>query len=111
MIENKASEVAEVWIYDEIGPWYAVTAKDFVADLQQITTPTSSLRLHSPGGEVFDSIAIYRALLEHPARVDVYVDALAASSASLIAMAGDRIVMHRHAQMMIHEPFGIVLGD
>ena len=111
MVQDKANDEAEVWIYDEIGPWFAVTAKDFVRDLQEITSSTIKLRLHSPGGEVFDSIAIYRALLDHPARVDVQVDALAASSASLIAMAGDRITMSRHARMMIHEPYGLVMGD
>lgn len=111
MVENRAQDETEVWIYDEIGPWFAVTAKDFVRALQDVQTSTIKLRLHSPGGEIFDSIAIYRALLDHPARVDVYVDALAASSASVIAMAGDRIVMSRHARMMIHEPYGLVLGD
>jgi ATP-dependent protease ClpP protease subunit len=110
-VENRAADSTEVWIFDEIGPWYAVTARDFVRDLQEITTRHISLHLHSPGGEVFDSIAIYRALLQHPARVEVLVDSLAASSASVIAMAGDRIVMSRHAQMMVHLPFGIVVGD
>ena len=111
VVQDKAKDEAEVWIYDEIGPWFAVTAKDFVRELQEIEASTIKLHLHSPGGEVFDSIAIYRALLDHPARVDVYVDALAASSASLIAMAGDRVIMSRHARMMIHEPYGLVMGN
>jgi ATP-dependent protease ClpP protease subunit len=66
-----------------------------------------NLHIHSPGGDVFDGIAIYNLLNKHPAKVTVHIDGLAASMASVIAMAGDRIVMPENALMMIHKPWGI----
>jgi ATP-dependent protease ClpP protease subunit len=100
----------DVYIYDEIGFW-GVTAQDFVMDLQQVQATTLNVHLNSPGGEVFDGIAIYNALVNHPADVHVTVDALAASIASVIAMAGDTLTMGRHSQLMIHEPYGMCLGN
>lgn len=109
-IVNHADTGAEIQIYDEIGYW-GVTATDFVADLRQITAPELTLRINSPGGEVFDGLAIYNALLDHPATVRVVVDGIAASAASFIAQAGDRVVMNRGAQMMIHDAAGFAFGD
>jgi ATP-dependent protease ClpP protease subunit len=101
---------ADVMIYDEIG-FFGVTAADFVAELKQITAPEISLRINSPGGEVFDGIAIFTCLRSHTAKVTTYVDSLAASIASVIALAGDRVVMQPHSQMMIHEGAGLCVGD
>lgn len=109
-IEAKAAGVSEVYIYDEIG-YFGVTAGDFVKDLQAIRTDSIDLHLNSPGGEVFDGIAIYQALKDHPANVTVYVDALAASAASFIAQAGDRRIMQPNATMMIHDGHGLVVGN
>lgn len=101
---------AEVAIYDEIGYW-GVTASDFLAELKAITASEITLRLNSPGGEIFDGIAIYNTLRSHTARVTVHVDSLAASIASVIAMAGDRIVMLSHSQMMIHDAMTVAVGN
>jgi ATP-dependent protease ClpP protease subunit len=110
-ITNQAgAPTAEVYIYDEIGFW-GTTAADFIAELRQVDARQIDLHLNSPGGEVFDGIAIYNALRTHPANITVYVDSLAASIASVIAMAGDRIVMGRGSQMMIHEAAGLCLGN
>ncbi|HGP0083435.1 TPA: head maturation protease, ClpP-related, partial [Pseudomonas aeruginosa] len=65
----------------------------------------------SPGGDVFEGTAIYNLLRNHPASVDVYIDGLAASMASVIAMAGDTIYMPENAMMMVHKPWGIQGGD
>lgn len=100
----------DVWIYDEIG-WFGVTAQDFVLELAGVQATALNVHLNSPGGEVFDGIAIYNALVNHPATVNVTVDALAASIASVIAMAGDTVTMGRHSQLMIHEPYGMCLGN
>lgn len=108
-IKNSA-EGAEVLIYDEIG-YFGVTANDFAKDLQGLDTPSIKLRLNSPGGEVFDGIAIYNALKSHKAKVTTHVDGLAASIASVIAMAGDEIVMARNATMMIHDGHGLAVGN
>lgn len=109
-IRNAQAAEAEISLYDEIGLW-GITAKDFVAELKAITAPIINLYINSPGGEVFDGIAIYNGLKDHPATVNVQVDALAASAASFIAMAGDRIVMQKTATMMIHEASGMAWGD
>lgn len=72
---------------------------------------TLNVFINSPGGDVFQGEAIYTQLVRHSANVTVNVDGLAASAASLIAMAGDRIVMSGAAQMMIHNPFMLAIGD
>lgn len=110
-IQNNApARAATVSIYDEIG-YYGVTAADFAAEVSALDVDTIDLRLNSPGGEVFDGIAIHNALKNHPATVNVTVDGLAASAASFIAMAGDRIVMGRGSQMMIHNAHGMCIGE
>lgn len=112
-IRNQAGtggEPAVVVIYDEIGYW-GVSAQDFMVELRSITASEIELRINSPGGEIFDGIAIHNVLRSHQARVTTYVDSLAASIASVIAMAGDRIVMQPHSQLMIHDGSGLCIGD
>ena len=96
-------QFAEVFLFDEIGGSFGVSAKQFVADLQQITAPTIHLRINSPGGGVWEGTTIHSALMHHPARVISYVDGLAASMASVIALAGEEIVMMPGSQFMIHD--------
>lgn len=108
-IDAKAN-AADVYIYDEIG-YFGTTANEFVRDLQGITANTINLHLNSPGGDVFDGIAIFNALKSHKAAVTTYIDGLAASAASFIAMAGDSVVMMPHARMMIHDAWGLALGN
>ena len=101
---------AEVLIYDEIGA-YGVSAKGFLAELGALPDDAPiDLRLISPGGSVFDAVAIFNALSRHAGRITVWIDGIAASAASYIAMAGDEIVMPENAFMMIHDPSGIVMG-
>lgn len=97
-------------IYDEIG-WFGIGAADFVRDLRRVDTPKIELHISSPGGDVFDAIAIYNGLRQHKAQVHVIVDSLAASAASFIAMAGDRITAMANAMLMIHDPLGLVIGN
>jgi ATP-dependent Clp endopeptidase proteolytic subunit ClpP len=108
-IENAKSDAAEVWIYDEIGYW-GTTADDFARALAEVDAKSITLRLNSPGGSVFDGVAIYNALRSHPATVAVQVDGVAASIASVIAMAGDTVTMGRGTRMMIHNPSGLAMG-
>jgi ATP-dependent protease ClpP protease subunit len=110
-IENKAeADVADIYVYDEIGAW-GVTAANFVRDLQGVKAGTINLHLNTPGGDVFDGIAIHNALRQHAATVAVQVDSLAASIGSVIAMAGDTITMAKHSTLMIHDPYGAALGN
>ena len=104
------SSGAEVLIYDEIGA-YGVTAKGFLAELGTLEEGAEiDLRLNSPGGSVFDAVAIYNALKRHNGAVTVWIDGIAASAASYIAMAGDKVIMPENAFLMIHDPSGVVMG-
>jgi ATP-dependent Clp protease, proteolytic subunit ClpP len=111
-IKAKAKDTAEISIYDEIGFW-GVSAASFAQDLKSCGNNLKqiNLHIHSPGGDVFDGIAIYNLLKNHPANVTVYIDGLAASMASVIAMAGNEVIMPENAMMMIHKPWGIQGGD
>lgn len=101
---------AEVLIYDEIGA-YGVSAKGFLAELGALPNGVPiDLRLNSPGGSVFDAVAIYNALQRHDGTITVWIDGVAASAASYVAMAGDEIVMPANAFLMIHDPSGLVMG-
>lgn len=109
-VVNRAdADTAEVWIYDEIG--WDVESGPFARDLAAIDAKHIRVRMNTPGGSVFDGLAIYNALLSHPADVTVQVDGLAASAGSFIAQAGDTVVMGRNSQMMIHDAAGICLGN
>ena len=109
--EEDTTDNTEVFIYDEIGGLCGIPADQFVQELNDITTANISVRINSPGGSLFDSIAIYNALVKHPATVTCYIDAIAASGASIIAMAGDEVVMMVGSQLMIHDALGFELGN
>ncbi|MFJ3037720.1 head maturation protease, ClpP-related [Streptomyces tendae] len=102
---------AEVMLYDEIGGWFGSTADELIAELRQVTAPRMRVRVNSPGGSVFEGIAIANALRSHPANVTVQVDGIAASIASVIAMAGDRVEMAPNSMMMIHDASGMAWGN
>ncbi len=102
---------ADIYIYDEIGFW-GVTAKQFISDLNALGDITHiNLHINSPGGDVFEGIAIFNALKTHGASITVYVDGVAASMASVIAMVGTPVIMPENTFMMIHKPFGFTGGD
>ena len=109
-ITTNKSDGAEVWIYDEIG-YFGITASDFAREFAEIDRDRISVHINSPGGEVFDGIAIYEAMRQHDAEITVYVDSLAASIASVIAMGGDKRIIARNAQMMIHDGHTICVGN
>ena len=109
-LKNVAAETVEVAIYDEIGYW-GVTASDFVNELSGVDAKNITLRVNSPGGDVFDGLAILNSLRNHPATVNVMVDGLAASAASFIAMAGDSVTMAPNSMMMIHEASGLCMRN
>jgi ATP-dependent Clp endopeptidase proteolytic subunit ClpP len=109
----KASDPVEIWIYDEIGADIfgdGLSAKSFVKDLSKVKADAISLHINSPGGDVFEGQAIYNALRRHPAHVTSYVDGVAASIASVVALAADEVVMASNAMFMIHEPWAAVIG-
>ncbi len=101
---------AEISIYDAIGS-FDVNAKQFVDELKEINADTINLRINSPGGSVIDGNAMFNALQRHPAKVITHIDGLAASMASVIAMAGDEVHMADNALLMIHNPWTFSMGD
>ena len=110
-IQAKAhAEEAEVLIYDYIG-WGGVTASDFAKELQAVQAKTITVRLNTPGGDVFDGLAIYNSLKGHGATIRVKIDGLAASIGSIIAMAGSTVTMGQSAFLMIHNPWAMVIGN
>lgn len=115
-IRGKAdAEEAEILLYGDIGEsWFSEGngAKQFVEDLREIKDAKRlSIRLNSGGGCVFEGMAIFNAIDRHSAKKTVYIDGLAASIASVIAMAGESVIIAENALFMIHDPFGGVLGS
>lgn len=105
---------AEVLIFGDIGEsWWgeSITAASFVRELAQLDVDDITVRINSYGGSVSDGIAIYNALRRHKARVTTSIEGVAASIASLIAMAGDTVEMAENALLMVHAPWGYSAGN
>lgn len=104
-------KTVEIRIYDEIGFW-GTTAEAFMAELDAAAVEAAEIivSLNSPGGDVFDAFSIYNALRRYANKVTTRIDGVAASAASLIAMAGDQIIMPDNAMMMIHNAWIITGG-
>ena len=111
----EADEKATISVYDVIGEdmWTGegVTARRVAGALRAIGKNPITVNVNSPGGDMFEGLAIYNLLREHPAEVTVKVMGLAASAASIIAMAGDRIEMGVGAMFMVHNSWGLVMGN
>lgn len=101
----------QIYIYEEIGGSFGVSAQDFVDELNAIESDEIEIHINSPGGAVFDAIAIHSAIINHPAKITSIVDGLAASAASLIAIAADSTVMMPGSQLMIHDALGQEVGN
>jgi len=114
---SSLGEDAEVFIYDEIGGGFwteGVTPSGFIDDVKALKLKkgdTLNVRINSPGGDVFDGNTIYNYLRSLKSKVAVTIDGLAASAASVIAMAGDTISMPENSFLMIHNPWMMAVGD
>lgn len=104
----KADGPTEVFLFDEIGGW-GVTAAQFVADVKAITGPIV-VRINSVGGSVFEALAIFN-YLSTRGNVETRVDGLAASSASIVFLAGQKRTMPESAWLMVHNPWTYTAGD
>lgn len=112
----QTKNAAELILYGEISDysWWGdeVTPKALTDDLATLGDITDlTVRINSGGGDVFAGVAIHSILKRHKANVTVYVDGIAASIASVIAMAGDKIIMPKGSMMMIHNPWTFAYGD
>jgi ATP-dependent Clp protease protease subunit len=115
-IRNKSATSAEIILYGSIGASFwddSVSAKDFSTELSNLpkTVNQIDVRINSPGGDVFDGVTIYNRLKQHSANITVYIDGLAASIASIIALAGNEVIMGEGALYMIHLPWTFAMGD
>jgi len=107
LAENKM----QIAIHDEIGMW-GVSASDFIAEINAQTNVSEiEVSIHSPGGSLFDGVAMFNALKNHSAKVVTRVEGIAASAASVIFLAGDERVMPEDTFLMIHNPWSGVMGD
>lgn len=110
-VNAKDDDTTEIFIYDVIGGFFSEPTGELVKAISKIETAEIVVRINSPGGQVFDGIAIYNALNHHPARIVAQVDGIAGSIASVIAMAGEEIHMLRGTHMMIHKPMMFAGGN
>lgn len=120
-IDNKAAPKAfavraegnatRIDLYDVIDDYYGVSAADFTAALNSIEGGDISLHINCPGGDVFAARAMVAAIAAHPCKVTAYVDGLAASAASYVAMACDKVVMQDGALLMIHNAWTLSMGN
>lgn len=104
----------EIFIYDVIGSsfWFGgVSAEDVAKELNDHDGEDILIRINSPGGDVFEGMAIYNALQKHTGKVTIHVDGLAASAASLIAMGGDEVMMGAGTFIMIHQASTCFCGN
>lgn len=111
-VNRLSNEVADVFIYGDIGSWMdGLTANDFAREVVALDVGNLNVRLNSGGGSVFEGQAIYNTLSQHKARVTVTIDGVAASIASVIAMAGDEIRITEGSHIMVHKPWSMAMGD
>jgi ATP-dependent Clp protease protease subunit len=114
VVKAKANQSAEILIYEDVGEgWFGgVSAKRFADDLRALgDVKTLDVRINSYGGDVFDGIAIYQQLVKHKAKVTTHIDGVAASIASVIAMAGTEIHIAEAGWLMIHDAWGMSVGN
>ena len=109
-IQNKAGETAEVYIFDEIGT-YGVTAQEFINDIKDLKDLPLNLRINSLGGDVFDGMAMYNVIKRREAKTTVYIEGIAASIATIIALGADEVVMAENSLFMIHNAWGGTMGE
>lgn len=104
---------ATLYMYGSIGKgWYSdISSKDVRYQLEGITAKTIHIHVNSPGGDVFESIAIHNLLKNHKSEIIVHIDGLAASGASVIAMAANKIIMPKNTMMMIHKAWTFAAGN
>jgi ATP-dependent Clp protease protease subunit len=115
-IRSKTATKAEIILYASIGEsWWgdSVSAKQFSDEMKALDPAVNELdvRINSPGGDVFDGIAIYNRLCQFKGTVNVYIDGLCASIASIIALAGDTVTMGEGALYMVHLPWTFAMGN
>ncbi len=112
-IINQSNNSAEILLYGFIGNWQNNDSNKFISDFKKLEAAHNKInvRINSGGGDVFEGITIYNALKNSSAEIHIYIDGVAASMASVIALSGSKIFMSRYAQLMVHRVSGSANGD
>jgi len=105
-----SSKSADVYIFDEIGT-FGLTAQSFIEEIKSYKDTPMSLHINCVGGDVFEGMAIYNVLKKRTAKTTVYIEGIAASMGSVIALAGDEVVMAENSLFMIHNAWGGAMGE
>lgn len=108
---DNAGDVSRIYILTDIGGWDGIQASDLIPEIHNIKSDRIEIHVNSLGGDVFQATGIFNALQEHPAHKTAYVDGVAASAASYLIQAADRIVMGTGSQLMIHDASGVFNGN
>jgi ATP-dependent Clp endopeptidase proteolytic subunit ClpP len=110
-IKSKASkDVTDVYIFDEIGT-FGVNAQGFIEEIKSFKDSPINLHINCVGGDVFDGMAIYNIIKKRTATTTVYIEGIAASMGSVIALAADKVVMAENSLFMIHNAWGGAMGE
>ena len=107
---ESSKEVADIYIFDEIGA-YGVTAQGFIEEIKAFKNVPINLHLNCVGGDVFEGMAIYNVLRKRTAKTTIYIEGIAASMGSVIALAGDEVIMAENSLFMIHNAWGGAMGE
>ena len=110
-VTAKADGGTRIDLFDVIDDHYGVSATAFVSALNEIQSGDIALHINSPGGDVFSARAMVAAIAAHPSTVTAYIDGLAASAASYVAVACDKVVMQKGSMLMVHRASSIVWGN
>ncbi|MGC4050973.1 MAG: Clp protease ClpP [Paludibaculum sp.] len=110
-VQQKDQAEATIYLYDAIGAYWGIGAKQFVDELNAITVPKIHLRINSPGGDVFEARAMSTAIRAHSAKVIAHVDGVAASCASWIALACAEVEIAQGAFFMVHNSWTWTIGN
>ena len=101
---------ADIYIFDEIGA-YGITAKGFIEEIKAYKDSPINLHINCIGGDVFEGMAIYNVLKKRTAKTTIYIEGIAASMGSVIALAGDEVIMAENSLFMIHNAWGGAMGE
>lgn len=112
-VDGSTAQIRLYDVIDEYGDWWGVSSREFTRVLDELPVGVGEIRLliNSPGGSVFEGIAIMNALRRHSARVVAIVEGLAASAASFIAVSADEVIMSPNSELMIHDAWGVAVGN
>ena len=107
---SNSSEVTDVYLFSDIGT-FGVSAQSFVEEIKEYENKELAIHINSLGGEVFEGMAIYSIIQRRKAKTTVYIEGIAASIASVIALAADEVIMSENSLLMIHNAWGGSSGD